>query len=194
VQLAYAQKPGVRWTMPAKWYRKDLGGVLTILCLDSNLPSVSGAKGIRPSLTKDEENTQMEWFQAELKKPRAPFTLVIAHHPVYSNGSHGDTKSLVAQWDGLLQEHKVHAYLCGHDHDLQHLELEGKFTSHVLSGGGGARVRNIGDKHKVPFGLAVYGFTHLQVTAETMRFTHLNAQGEPLHTFQKKTDGSVAIG
>jgi hypothetical protein len=38
VELAYGQKPGVRWKMPAKWYRRDFGPHLTILFLDSNLP------------------------------------------------------------------------------------------------------------------------------------------------------------
>lgn len=202
VQIAYTKKAGVRWKMPSKWYRVDLGGdkpLLTLLCLDSNLPAVSGAKDkktnqTRPSLTAAEEKEQLAWLEAELTKPRAPFTLVMAHHPVYSNGDHGDTKALISQWDGLLQKHKVHAYLCGHDHDLQHLELEGKFTSHVLSGGGGAKTRALKGTHKVPFGKPTYGFSHLEVTTDAMRFTHYDSDGVQLHTFAKKQDGSVVIG
>lgn len=202
VQIAYSKKPGGRWKMPAKWYRLDLGGgkpLVTVLCLDSNLPAVSGSKDKksgkpRASMTAAEEAEQLAWFKAELKKPRAPFTLVIAHHPVYSNGDHGDTKALISQWDGLLQEHKVHAYLCGHDHDLQHLELEGKFTSHVLSGGGGANTRALEVTHKDQFARQTHGFTHLQVTADAMRFTHYDTDGTQLHTFVKKMDGGVVIG
>ena len=44
VQLAYSKKANVRWKMPNKWYRQDFGGLLTLICLDSNLPAVSGAK------------------------------------------------------------------------------------------------------------------------------------------------------
>lgn len=202
VQLAYSKKPGVRWKMPAKWYRLDLGGekpLVTFLCLDTNLPEVSGGKDSktgkpRGSLTAAEAAEQLAWFKAELKKPRAPFTVVVAHHPVYSNGSHSDTKALVEQWDGLLQENNVHAYLCGHDHDMQHLELKGRFTSHVLSGGGGAKTRPLKVTHVDQFANPINGFTHLHVTADALRFTHYDIDGVQLHTFAKKQDGAVVIG
>lgn len=200
VQLAYAKKPGVRWHLPSKWYRLDLGTpkpLVTFLCLDSNLPLVSGGKHksgkIQLSLSPEEMEAQLAWFKQELSKPRAPFTIVVAHHPLYSNGAHGDTQALIDQWGGLLQEHKVHAYLCGHDHDLQHLELEGKFTSFVVSGGGGAKVRDLNPKHTIPFARDTYGFTCLSVTEESLRFTHFDTDAQQLHTFQKKPDGSVVI-
>ena len=202
VQLAYAKRPGVRWKMPAKWYRLDLGGekpLVTFLCLDTNLPEVSGGKDgktgkTRGSLTAAESAEQLAWLKAELKKPRAPFTIVMAHHPVYSNGSHSDTKPLVAKWDSLLQENKVHAYLCGHDHDMQHLELKDRFTSHVLSGGGGAKTRALKVTHEDQFANPINGFTHLHVTGEALRFTHFDSDGVQLHTFAKKPDGTVVIG
>jgi hypothetical protein len=202
VQLAYTKKPGVRWHLPSKWYRLDLGGdkpLVTFLCLDSNLPTVSGGKDkksgkSRSSLTAAEAEEQLAWFKAELAKPRAPFTIVAAHHPVFSNGDHGDTKTLVEQWDDILQANKVHAYICGHDHDLQHLELQGRLTSHVLSGGGGAKTRPLEGKHQVPFGKETHGFTHLSINADSMRFTHYDATGARLHGFTKRQDGHVELG
>lgn len=214
-QLAYSQLPGKRWKMPAKWYRQDFGGLLTLICLDSNLFEVSGkvnppppqkdkdGKIIEPkkpvtppkpraSLNADEEKAQMEWLTAELAKPRAPFTLVMAHHPVYSNGDHGDTKPLIAQWEPLFQEHKVHAYLCGHDHDLQHLEVEGKFTSHILSGGGGAKTRVLEHpERKMPYGKDIHGFTHITVKPDALIFAHHGVDGSLLHQFTKRLDGSI---
>lgn len=199
-QLAYAQKPGVRWRMPAKHYRQDFDGLLTVLFLDSNLREVSGKdsktkKYTRASLNGEEVIAQNAWLKAELSKPRAPFTLVVAHHPVYSNGDHGDTQALVTAWEPLLQEHRVHAYLCGHDHDLQHLEMKGRFTSHVLSGGGGARTRKLETTERtMPYGKDVHGFTHLNVTAEAMTFSHHGVDGQLLHRFVKRPDGKVEIG
>ncbi len=204
VQLAYARIPGVRWTYPSKWYRVDFGGsnpLLTLICLDSNLPTVSGTgknkKTGKPlaSMTKDEAAAQISWLKSELTKPRAPFTLVMAHHPVYSNGDHGDTGPLVKEWEPLLQEHHVHAYLCGHDHDLQHLELEGRFTSHIISGGGGANTRKLQPTHRnVPYGKDVHGFTHLNVQPDAFAFTHYGVDGGVLHQFTKRTDGKVERG
>jgi len=200
VQLAYSKKTGVRWKMPNKWYRQDFGGLLTLICLDSNLPSVSGAKDKktgkqRASLTSAEEAAQLEWLKTELAKPRAPFTLVMAHHPLYSNGDHGDTKAISAQWEPLLQKHQVHAYICGHDHDLQHLELEGKFTSHILSGGGGAKTRKLEHPERtMPYGKDIHGFTHISVEKDALIFAHHGVDGGLLHRFTKRLNGKVEIG
>ena len=136
----------------------------------------------------------MAWLKAELEKPRAPFTIAVGHHPLYSNGSHGDTKELIAQWEPLFQKHHVHAYLCGHDHDLQHLEMAERFTTHLLSGGGGASTRKLPGERKMPFGKDIHGFTHLQVTTEALTFTHYSVEGAALHTVTKKLDGSFAVG
>lgn len=202
VQLEYAKGGGTRWTMPAKWYRCDLGPaanpLATVIALDSNLPKVSGGKDRKTgkpkaSLSEAEAAEQLEWFKAELKTKRAPFTIVMAHHPLYSNGDHGDTRTLVEQWGPLLEEHKVHAYLCGHDHDLQHLELEGLHTSFILSGGGGAKTRKLESDRKMPYGRDIYGFTHLRVGREEMTFTHLDSAASPVHRFTKRLDGSVAV-
>jgi hypothetical protein len=203
VQLAYAKRSGTRWKMPAKWYRFDLGPkenpLATVIALDSNLPSVSGGTNKktgkpRGSLTAGEEAEQLSWFRAELGKKRAPFTIVMAHHPLYSNGDHGDTDELIEQWGPLLEEHKVHAYLCGHDHDLQHLELEGLHTSFVLSGGGGAKTRKLESDRKMPYGKDIYGFTHLRIGREELVFTHLDAEGKPGHRFTKHLDGRFDVG
>lgn len=188
-QLRYAQRPGTRWRMPAKWYRFDVAdgdASLTVLALDSN----ESPKHLREA----ERREQLAWLEEQLAGPRGRFTMVIAHHPVYSNGSHGDTGHLVRDWAPLLERHKVHVSLAGHDHDLQHLELADRFTSFVISGGGGARTRAL-VKHDrpVPFGRDAYGFTHVHVTPETLAIAHRGVDGSLLHRFEKRPDGGVRI-
>ncbi len=201
IQLQYAREKKTRFTLPNKWYRYELGPNerepwVTVIALDSNLPEVSGApksKKPKPCLSSEEVAMQQAWLESELQKPRAPMTIVLGHHPLYSNGDHGDTATLIKNWGELFQKHRVHAYLCGHDHDMQHLELEGKFTSFVLSGGGGARIRKLEDDRKMPFGKSVNGFTHLEVMKNALRFSHYDTDGQCLHQLQKNLDGSVVI-
>ncbi len=201
IQLEYAKQSGARFQMPDKWYRFDIGGpspVLTVIALDTNYPNVSGGKikAGKPTsacLTTDEVKRQIEWLEAELEMPRAPLTLVMGHHPLYSNGSHGDTQVLIDTIGPLLTKHRVHAYICGHDHDLQHLELEDQFTSFVLSGGGGARTRELKNKRETPYGRDVYGFTHIQVEPTKLTFTHHGIDQGALHRFSKSADGSFVI-
>jgi hypothetical protein len=194
VEIAYSQKPGVRWNMPGKWYRRDMGPHLTILFLDSNLPVDKKDKDgrLRPSLTQEEAAQEMTWLKTELSKPRGTFTLVVAHNPLYSNGDHGDNKLLTAAWEPLFQAHKVHAYLCGHDHDLQHLEIQGRFTSYIVSGGGGAETRKLEHPERpIPFGRDVHGFTHITVKADALDIAHHDVNGLLLHEFIKRPDGRV---
>lgn len=191
-ELAYAPAhPGTRWNMPAKWYRFELGPaanpLVTVLALDSNYHNE------KVSLTPEERKLQLAWFVAELEKPRiTPWLVVLGHHPLYSEGVHGDDKALIKDWDLLFRKHKVHFYFCGHDHDLQHLEFEGHPTSFVVSGGGGAKVRET--KHnRGPFSQGTYGFSHLEVTAERFIVRHIDANRNVLHAFAKKPDGSWSV-
>jgi hypothetical protein len=199
VQLAYANRGNTRFKMPAKWYRFEVGSpqpLVSVFALDTNFPEVSGRKQ-KPGatslgyLSKEDTAAQLEWLDAELSKPRAPFTIVMGHHPLYSNGSHGDIGTLIKRVGPLLERHNVHMYLCGHDHDLQHLELESRFTSFVISGGGGARTRRLKNDRVVPYANDVYGFTHLQVEADALTVTHHGDDGVALHRFIKYPDGSV---
>jgi tartrate-resistant acid phosphatase type 5 len=197
VQLAYAKQGGTRWTMPAKWYRMDFP-LVTFLFIDTNLRAVSGTKDpktdkVKASLTEQEEKKQMAWLKGELAKPRAPWTICVGHHPVYSNGQHGDTEALVSDLAPLLQAHGVQTYLCGHDHDMQHLELEGQKTSFVISGGGGARVRPMKNDKRGPFSQSVHGFTHIQTGKERLAVRHIDPNGTQLHAFEKHLDGSFKI-
>lgn len=197
VQIAYAKQGGTRWTMPAKWYRMDFSKtnpLVTFLFIDTNWRAISATKdaktgAIKPSLTEAEEKEQMAWLKGELAKPRAPWTIVVGHHPVYSNGgAHGDTKALVKDLAPLLQEHGVQMFLCGHDHDMQHLELEGQKTSFVLSGGGGARIRPTKDLPRGPYSKDVYGFTHIQIRKDRVVTRLIDPNGKLLHGFVKKAD------
>ena len=191
-ELTYQKvNPSTRWNMPAKWYRLELGPtekpLATVLALDSNF------KNGRMSLTPEERAAQLKWFMTELEKPRtSPWLIVIGHHPLYSNGTHGDNKELIKEWDPLLRQHKVHAYICGHDHDLQHIEFKDHPTSFVISGGGGARLREPVQEYG-PFAKAVYGFTHLEIDAQTLVVRHVDANRNLLHSFEKKTDGTWRV-
>ncbi|AFL89100.1 putative phosphohydrolase [Terriglobus roseus DSM 18391] len=204
VELEYARRGHSRWTMPAKWYSFDFPKkkpLIHFIALDSNMPhpiapNRDGTPNRNFTLTEDERVAQLQWLEAELAKPRlTPFTIVMAHHPVYTDGPHGDHATLIRDWDPLFQKHGVHAYLAGHDHDLQHLEFEGHPTTHFLSGGGGADLYDlaIDPKARGPYAQKVYGFSHLSVTDKTLTLRHVDAQGRIIHALTKTPDGKMQI-
>jgi 3',5'-cyclic AMP phosphodiesterase CpdA len=194
-QLAYRKaNPAARWTLPSKWYRLELPAtppaeksLATILVLDTNF-NYRDEKMVGDA----ERGVQLAWLAAELDKPRtAPWLFVLGHHPVYSSGKHGDTEDLVTALGPLLNKAKVDLYLSGHDHDLQHLEMDGHPTSFVVSGAGGARTRTAPFDNRGPFGKAVYGFSHLELRHSSFTLRHIDANGNQLHAFTRARDGKV---
>ena len=200
-ELEYARTAGSRWTMPARWYRFAFPAhkpLITFLALDSNMPNPRGpqAGGHNFTLTEEQRVQQQAWLEGELAKPRTtPFLAVIAHHPIYSDGAHGDHAMLIRDWDPLLRKHNVALYMAGHDHDLQHLEFEGHPTSFFLSGGGGADLYDlkIDPSKRGPYAQKIYGFSHLSATAHALTLRHIDSNGRVLHAFTKTVDGKISL-
>ena len=201
IELAYAAAGTSRWTMPGRYSRLVyplVDPVVTIIRLDSNMPN-EAAQPLPPdgsyyTPTDDDRLVQLQWLTEALAKPlTTPFLLVLGHHPLFSNGPHGDNQTLIRDWDPLFRQAGVHMYLSGHDHDLQHLEFAGHPTSFVVSGGGGAELNTLKDTTRGPFAREIHGFTHLQVTPDLMTLRHLDTSGNLLHKFTKTADHVVTI-
>ena len=188
-----------RWTLPDRWYTFDFPAhkpLIHFIVLDSNMPRPDGTwqHGHDFTLKPEEQAEQLRWFEAQLQKPRTtPFLGVLGHHPIYSNGPHGDHPVLVRDWDPLFRKYKVDLYMAGHDHDLQHLELDGHPTTHFLSGGGGADlyVLKVDGLDRGPYAQQVHGFSHLSVTPKALELRHLDADGRLLYGITRNTAGVV---
>ena len=202
-ELEYARTNAgkTRWIMPARWYSFEFpeqNPLITFIALDSNVPYRDGSTrhGRDFTLTAAQHIEQLEWLERELKKTRTtPFLVVIAHHPVYSDGPHGDHATLIRDWDPLFRKYNAHLYLAGHDHDLQHLEFEDHPTSFFLSGGGGADLYDlkVDPSQRGPYAQKVYGFSHLSVTEKEITLRHLDSNGRILHGFTKAPDGRIKL-
>jgi hypothetical protein len=198
-ELEYAAMGNTRFTLPNNWYRFTVPAkdpVMTVIALDSNAPGLPTEGPSYITMTDAMWSQQLAWLESELQKPlETPFLAVMAHHPVYSNGSRGDNPVLIRDWSPLFHKYKVNLYMAGHDHDMQHLELEGHPTSFFLSGGGGAPLAalNIHQTERGPFAQEVFGFSHLHCTADLMTLRHLDRSGSLIHKFTKDTTGNVTM-
>src|SRR5688500_4076530 len=133
IELEYARRnPESRWKMPSRWYRIDFpkdDPLVTVFMLDSD----------KDLLRRELWHAQNQWLRDQLRAGGlGKWVICAAHHPLFSNGDHGDIGALQKTWGALFEEHGVDFYVCGHDHDLQHLQVPGWETSFVLAGGGGA--------------------------------------------------------
>ena len=190
MQLDYARNnPGSRWKLPAKWYALELPDathpLVKIIYLDSNF--------FEAALTPQEKLDQQRFLEAELKKEtRAPWLWVAGHHPLFSNGQHGDDAGMVKRLGESVANSAVSMYLCGHDHTLQHLELPDYKASFVISGGGGADLHEIKRSDR-GYAEKVLGFNHLHVTMTRVNVQYIDADGRCLHAFRRTLDGQVKI-
>lgn len=187
-QLAYSKlHPAGRWKMPSKWYRVNLpekDPLVTVLVLDSNYAKLS-----------DEDwKTETAWFQTQMQRQdNAAWTIATAHHPLFTSGQHGDTKKIIAEWGPILKKERLDFYLCGHDHDLQHLEMPGWSTTFLLAGGGGAKIRPMKRDDRGPFTRSLNGFLHLKLTADSATGTFVTKDGQIPHQFTRSAAGQVTV-
>ncbi len=140
-QVDYS-KVNPKWHMPSTHYRFSLGGA-EFYAADTNRSMFGLDEQVRTD------------FDQWLAEPRSGWRIAFGHHPLKSNGRHGNAGSYdgvpavvpVAGGVGVqtfLEDHvcgKVDAYLCGHEHVLEWLAETctsdgGVKTELAISGGG----------------------------------------------------------
>jgi hypothetical protein len=162
-EIAHSERSKV-WYMPAERYT-FVAGPAQFFAIDTNQNS----------------RAQLEWLDRELSRSKARWKIVYGHHPIYSNGAHGDDAALRETLLPLLRG-RVAIYLCGHDHDLQHIAPEAG-VHFVLAGGGGAAPRPVTPGARLLFGANKNGFTVLEATRTSLTVTYLDQGLETLHRF-----------
>lgn len=142
-EVLYTQQSPL-WRMPATYYTFTAGPI-QFFALDTNVLS----------------SAQLRWLERELTASRAPWKVVIGHHHIYS-ATRLDNEVNV---EGLLPvlRRRADVYLCGHDHNLQHLKPE-QGVHFFVAGGGGAGSYPLKPYERSLFGKSTYGFAVLEGT------------------------------
>jgi acid phosphatase len=113
---------------------------------------------------------------------RAPWRVVVGHHPVISSGWHGyfprDEVGRMRELIPTLRETNIDFYICGHDH---HMELLRGRMLHLVSGAGSSPVPPIKLRTTTVFPEEIsrerIGFAVVEITARTIRVRMYDAKG-----------------
>eukprot|EP00753_Platysulcus_tardus_P022619 PLAT9822.1.p2 GENE.PLAT9822.1~~PLAT9822.1.p2 ORF type:complete len:331 (+),score=178.94 PLAT9822.1:44-994(+) len=127
--------------------------------------------------------SMLQWLEETLAASSADWRIVMGHFPVYSAGEHGNTFELQEQVKPLLEKYGVDAYLCGHDHTLQHLESES--VQYFVSGGGA----KLGEVHPIAqskFAVVKDGFMAHSIDGKEMTTHIVGTDGSVLYSFTQK--------
>lgn len=187
-QVKYTRK-SKRWKMPSHYYtftrRVDDSTTIQFFCLDSYPIAQSSVDEIKEGKDKPESRLQRRWLERKLAASRARWKVVLGHHPIYSNGMHGNDPSMAAALEGLLEKYNVDFYLAGHDHNLELLKpLNG--VNYVVSGAGGKH-RDVEWRDNTVFAATNLGFTMFRISHRQAILEFLNRDGKQIfaETFDK---------
>jgi hypothetical protein len=185
-----ALHPDSRWKYPARWYRVDFPQgapkpLVTALMLDSSMPRMTPAQW----------EEQKRWIDEQLATTPATWKIACAHHPFFSNGSHGDNGVMQIQWGPIFKKRGLDMYIAGHDHDLQHLQVPGWPISFVQAGGGGQPITDMRRDIRGPFSRKIYGFIHLQFFPDRAEVRYVaSPDSKIIHHFEReKATGEVTV-
>jgi tartrate-resistant acid phosphatase type 5 len=152
------------WRMPADRYT-FVAGPVQFFAIDTNLIS----------------HAQLAWLDREIGRSTARWKVVYGHHPIYSDGAHGDETGLRDALMPILRG-RVNVYLCGHDHDMQHIAPEDG-VHFVLVGGGGAQPRPVTPGGRSLFAVSKNGFGVIDATRSALTVTFVSEDLSILNRF-----------
>jgi tartrate-resistant acid phosphatase type 5 len=174
-QIAF-QQVDPRWHMPSRYYSHiellASGAGVEFFFLDTTLLAKEAEA---PEIDQD----QLDWLDGALSASKANWRVVAGHHPVFSGGHHGDTPALVARLKPILDRHKVQVFLNGHDHDMQHIAIDGV---QYLTAGSGSKTRPTDRTDGTLFAESKLGFLKAKFAADMLDVDFVGTDGEIVYS------------
>jgi tartrate-resistant acid phosphatase type 5 len=173
-EIIYSDKSQT-WRMPSPYYTFTAGPV-QFFALDTNRIS----------------EAQLIWLKEELSKSQAKWKVVYGHHHIYS-ATRGDNTRLIETLLPVLQGGKVDLYICGHDHNLQHVGPEGN-VHFFVAGGGGAGTYELNEYPRTIFKAQKHGFAALEADGKKLKVRLVGADGAQVYEYTLEKQGRIATG
>jgi tartrate-resistant acid phosphatase type 5 len=126
---------------------------------------------------------QFTWLEERLSGSDAEWKLIFGHHAIFSGGDHGRSKVIGERLQQIIEEHDVQAYVCGHDHDLQHIQHGRDKAPHYILTGGGSKIdgRDVKPVDGAVFQRHAAGFTVFRIQGPTLYVDFVGHDGTCLH-------------
>jgi tartrate-resistant acid phosphatase type 5 len=160
--------PSNRWMMPDRYYtfslRHEGTELVQFFALDTT-----------PMVLGHNVTAQLEWLTEQLLQSTASWKILLGHHPIFSNGDHGDNPKLKQILLPLLEQHNVDIYISSHDHDLQILDTARHFLQ--LVSGAGSSTRETLCKENSIYAASLLGFMAFRVSSQQLQIFVLLHEG-----------------
>ena len=204
-QVAYSSSKETRWKMPYRYYSVDFDldqdqrssttTLLEIFFLDTFTlsPTESKTLSLHTGMNPTKWNTieqkilfdrhqQLQWLEQCLQNSNAVWKIVCGHYTMFSDGEHHDNFELQQVLLPLFLKYNVSLYLCGHDHNVQHIPLHRGI--HCLIAGTGSRVSPLyPSRSLVPPSLKT-GIAYVDATPHNLEFGFVVAGGQKEYSYE----------
>lgn len=178
------------WIMPDRYYTtvietKD-GQKVRLVCIDTSpfYADYYSAKNMTGVLTQDTV-AQLHWIEKTLADAKEPWKIVFGHHPVYSAALRGGTPELISRLAPILEKYKVQAYICGHDHNLQHNHNENSYVDYFVSGGG-SEVKDSIKFNPAKFAASIAGFADISIKGDSLFLNFIDKTGTVIYHYGRR--------
>lgn len=157
------------WCLPRPSYT-FIAGPVQFFAIDTD-PIERGLAAVPQDLAR---------LSKALADSTATWKVVYGHHPVYTNGDHGEQLGFIPEIKSQLLpvlRQQADVYLAGHDHDLQALKPDGGVWFFV-SGGGGRDTRPLLTSQCRQWAKSMHGFAVLEADEKTLTMSFFDADGQ----------------
>ena len=189
-QVDYHYQVTSRWGLPHLWYSftKQVGNAEVLFVA---IDTVAARQNVN-------NHTEMiNWLNNVLSTSTAYWKIVFGHFPIYSTAEYGPTQvDMVNTFLPIFEQYGVDIYLCGHDHNLQHISKIGDGgIDYLISGSGGRGLYEKIDRNErllnETYGMEVnafymeYGYMAFRITETALQFDLINRDDQVLYSFTR---------
>lgn len=188
------------WTLPSRYYVYNYtlsdGTIISVVNVDTQLidPDHDDTGIVYENKNwRRVRSNHLDWIDETLleQSKYASWLIVTGHYPIYSVGVNGDNSVLLKYLAPILQKHKVHMYVAGHDHNNQYIEMKDGIC-YVVCGQGAGRgpfgeegVKYYGISESTNY-IKLYnsfsGFAYVQADGSTFNTTFVDVDGNKRYT------------
>jgi len=174
-----------RWQLPARYYTETVslpdGSKAEFFYLDTS-PFIKNYIGSKTNISGQDSQAQLDWLDTALGTSTAPWKIVIGHHPIYTaladeKEYDHDQPDLIARLNPVLLKHGIKIYICGHDHCLQSVKMDG--VTYVVTGAG-SQTYPPAAPIRGGFASGAHGFMTARLSGEALSYALVDETGKTL--------------
>ena len=192
-EVEYSAK-STRWKMPARYYTvkktitPEVAAEFFFIDTSPIVLDYDGRPDKYPQFRQDTVS-QRRWLDSSLKASTAQWKFIVGHHHVYSGGVRPTQQVLEWLLVPMMLQYNVSAYICGHEHQLEHILPQGS-GAHYFVSGAGSETRDTKGREGTKFVSSSMGFLAMSLTADSMVVQAVDERGKMLYrTSIKRPNG-----